>query len=1453
MPALIDASLSASLLKRGLVVSALLCHACATELGQDMLPSARLLLQAPSSRGVLPPLSADPLPCHPASRPKVCLINSTITSPRSLEISNFEGDVEIVGRNVSIVSTEGYIQISATGKVSLQNAAGIAAHENLILSGSQLEIGTTLKSGGHVALGVEMVDDKCDSIDISGTTVTGASLTMRCQEGTVDVKGTTLTVVQEAHLGNGIIIEASNINMDADTKVQANGLTVEAANDAKIIAGHLGGLPGNGSTTVLNSFRAFARGHMDLGSQNAHWTVRKFTAAAQNVVIKAGHTIEALDTSCQNQKSMITDRCNRALQAWPPDEPVTAAGAHADKIAHAASDPDVSFDFVAVASEDLRIEDGARAYGSAMFLCAGGDGIIGELATMDASWRGCSAEEGAGRGATNTSKGANCGAGGASNLGRGGHGVLYGALSATACANPGLQYDMRHHPGYLPTQTASGGGCGVTTTPCDKELGGYSHGGGLIWIHVQHQLSIEKGTKILADGNRGKQIAETENSSSTVSGGGAGGQVFLYAATLTVKKDSPITVSAQGGSVMCSNSVAGGAGGGGFVGLGLLGDRKASVTDGLNVNVDSGGFGDACSNFNFPESGERLVFGTSGLAASLAACDAGHAGIFCLECPLGRWNAEGGNLCHACDNKPESNSEYTKTAVTTPVCPYRCVAGVPEVGSNPECLDVLPYIFEFFGGTTGVLVILGLLVVVIALLLWRRARFGIRSGQTVKTADSFSRVRSCMLCELLRYLQEVLAVFSSHASPDGLLWFSKEQLPYHVCRIWMCGNNSFQNPWGFDEVVPIGLEDLVVSDRWAQFAREANRLAKIKRCELWVQRLLKVIYPPAAPVYAARRRRKRAAKLRKCTNAYSEGSGSHLAIWKPIRARGNAGNGALAMAFGFDSGATLGYVDFLDFSRSQLDWAPVDLKNEVRFIVAHGDGSYVEPFSLDASDPLLQHLGHMGLGEAAVYGVVSVFNANARFLRSDALQEGSASPVLMSLRKAVDQCAERCGLDGLVHVLVVPQQNMKYWHLASSPEASPELRPTATPDTRSVGTYPMRAIGTGHSFSDLIPSHRLSRQPSPHFGISELRQPSYSSGPTARQVRSKIQWRLCLAFTDRNANFHDISYSQGGLAASVCGVRGGGMTSPMACANLSDQLAWSLEQAADAHRLGARKLPRWYSCAQRLGSRLLASRISARSGRKLATPATLILLVFVSLMFTDFLLFLLMWSLLESMQGAFLWVWLLVPPFTQPLAFVMGPLTLLLELPRLGRLFALMVAFGFLNAGITMLLLLISQVDSWAFHVLGCVSICVVKAVLILCANAHIRGLEAALDLSFINTHQADTVCVLISGEPSSPDLVGPSSGDRRPSRGPRRSRLLSEDGRQMLRQTTNSTSCSTHSAQLLEFDHNILPTNGTFSLPLSRQSTPPRSATPERFETAMGELRRKNSIQQELNQPSPF
>lgn len=275
-----------------------------------------------------------------------------------------------------------------------------------------------------------------------------------------------------------------------------------------------------------------------------------------------------------------------------------------------------------------------------------------------------------------------------------------------------------------------------------------------------------------------------------------------------------------------------------------------------------------------------------------------------------------------------------------------------------------------------------------------------------------------------------------------------------------------------------------------RFVNEVNKAACVNRGQRWSERFLKYWYPPLAPVHALVHRRERAERLCSIAQTHSRGMRGAKPVWKPMHRRVAVNSssreeraGPLAMCFDCEDGATLGYIDFFDFDRDQLNWAPIDLRKEARIMVAHGHGTYEEPFALDAADPLLAHLAHMGFSEAAVYSVVATFNWTSRTVRHKELEASERkSLVLAHLKESVELCADRCGLSGLVQVVEAPMTKKVRLPLSAG----------------NVGRGVMsfgRGVGGGFaesSFSDLMPptsAASLPRQVSP--GMPLVRSPNF--------------------------------------------------------------------------------------------------------------------------------------------------------------------------------------------------------------------------------------------------------------------------------------------------------------------------------------------------------------------------
>ncbi|CAK9064748.1 Serine/threonine-protein kinase pim-2 [Durusdinium trenchii] len=157
-----------------------------------------------------------------------------------------------------------------------------------------------------------------------------------------------------------------------------------------------------------------------------------------------------------------------------------------------------------------------------------------------------------------------------------------------------------------------------------------------------------------------------------------------------------------------------------------------------------------------------------------------------------------------------------------------------------------------------------------------------------------------------------------------------------------------------------------------------NKAAEVGKMSARVEAVLKRLFPPLAPLFARCQRHCRAQAIIDVLNTESLSVGTDR-LWKWMREPGND----FLLRFGCDRKASLAHLDFLDFAKSRLDWAPVNLLKEAWLIPVHGQGTFVEPFEVDISDPVLQLLEHTDFGPTAVLSVISTFNRAARIISKD--------------------------------------------------------------------------------------------------------------------------------------------------------------------------------------------------------------------------------------------------------------------------------------------------------------------------------------------------------------------------------------------------------------------------------------------------------------------------------------
>eukprot|EP00930_Biecheleria_cincta_P019735 TRINITY_DN1499_c0_g1_i1.p1 TRINITY_DN1499_c0_g1~~TRINITY_DN1499_c0_g1_i1.p1 ORF type:complete len:1546 (-),score=206.88 TRINITY_DN1499_c0_g1_i1:109-4746(-) len=1264
------------------------------------------------------------------------------------------------------------------------DVAKLGASRSISIKGTSLTARTSIAICGYVdqatcAAGINLRDVKLES----------PSVVLDCNGSSVNIQGASTLGASDHTKAGPVNLTGKSISVEETVVVVARSVSVCASEQvtfspvlwsAQFAWEH--------ATSSFVQLQLTSQGSMVLGNENSTWRVSKLFASSKSLKVSDSSRIYTEgDSTCGNHGgSAVEDICSSALSSWPswPGAWPQPTG----RSQTAGGTENLTFDLVLLARAALELGTGVVLAPAASLLCAGGEAIMMDDTSIDASMRGC----GQGQSPSGFSHSLPpstwddqvCGGAGGSHVGQGGRGSKFDSSTLTACRSPapGEAYDRYdQNQEFLPTQGAGGGASGRKTMRNAFVDGQHaSSGGGLIWLSGAGGLSFGRQTSLKADGASG-----SVEDGKFVSGGGAGGQVFIFVQDF-IKTLGDFSISAAGGSIGCihgSTGAAGGGGGGGFVGLHWT--QKPSMQelevivhewkDHVSVNVAGGGLGtkgpQGCDGWK----NQEAAFGEDGLALSIINCAPGESGMLCAQCSAGNWSTGGSEPCRPCTNKPIGKGNYTKAGWYNKDCPYTCGVGLPNVLSNPKCLDPFDYALRFFGGTHGVLAIAsGVFLVAVCLLLRsphrkQRRRQLVDSQSCLQTASSSCNWAFCCLeggrgCCGSHPARSIDGATRTHGHNEFEI--PRERLKTHLTRVYFHGENREKSPWHLDSRLPVAIKQHVELRGWEKLANELKTLAEISRSQARTEAILRAVYPPLAPLYSRWLRAKRARRLRSHVHEFSEKE----RFFKNLKRE-------LSMSFGCDSSATLGHLDFFDSRQDPFDWQPVSVRGEPWLLPAHGHGTYTDPWEIDIGDPLY-NVGE-DLRQAAV---ISTFNRIARVLTQVEIRDSGFVASLQRLHDKVEQSARRSGLGGKVQVVVTSHRQERS-ELAGQQAMLRMNQLTHSSDAdvgADLGRPRVGSSGSGgsvtcqheDSFSDLrtdaVDPRRVVRQQDQiPTSVSEL-----SSGDNIR---------ICLAFTNSivSSKFNDGVSS----ASSTCSSSGKLLCLPALTTPLPREGSPEYSQYYKALRdvlcelsqFGAGRSSQLSQENREDGRQLRRLLLSWRDNSNDGRPEVALLTVVLLLAF-DFMAFVLFFWILYKSSSVACMVWMFLPPLTQPLALCLGLAFLFSEDPALGRLFACMELFGIVNALLAFLVLVVLLlVESLVFDIIAVGTVSVAKCALFAAASAHVVNLEAARDF------QADFVDNIFSDH-------GVEENDDENAPSPRR---ISEDGFLPEWQRPTSRGCS--------------------------------------------------------------
>jgi len=307
--------------------------------------------------------------------------------------------------------------------------------------------------------------------------------------------------------------------------------------------------------------------------------------------------------------------------------------------------------------------------------------------------------------------------------------------------------------------------------------------------------------------------------------------------------------------------------------------------------------------------------------------------------------------------------------------------------------------------------------------------------------------------------------------------FPNSDLPFHCGRVFLTGQNRPGHPWVM-KMAPTGCaSEFVKSDTWASLSEEFNRLASIPFVEVLVGRILRRCYPPLAPAFSLECRKRRAHQL----SVFLELFVAENDLWQSSQSHAKKQGVRPVVFLGFDSCATLGYLDFFDRSLPIWDWQPMNLQERAVLLVSAGLGSNEEPYAIDMNDPIVFQLCQTACGPSFVYAVVAAFNQVARRVSSEELVRFGHRPFFAKLCQSVDHVATQWCMRDVPRVLVIGQSTRH------------SIGGITNLQSENAARFP------GFSFTDLVSKM--------HDG------PRRGSG-AAGGCRLEVEFRLCLVFRD---------------------------------------------------------------------------------------------------------------------------------------------------------------------------------------------------------------------------------------------------------------------------------------------------------------------------------------------------
>lgn len=608
--------------------------------------------------------------------------------------------------------------------------------------------------------------------------------------------------------------------------------------------------------------------------------------------------------------------------------------------------------------DNFKMTDGGRVHGSRIGICSNEINVKGLISATGA---GCQMNQGIGRGYV---------ASDCNDAGGGGYGGRGGGPSLTA-GKEYASYNMSYFEG-------SGGGS------CNQVGSAVAGGAGGGYIKIQAK-SLELGGKITADGEEC-----TINHGDETCGGGSGGSININVQKLS----SSGLISAKGNkgdsgvSRRAVGRVGGGRGGGGSGGGGRIYFQWMNKVDPAE---DWTGDIDACSIYE-----DEDKAGECGSVISME-CDGGYSGPLCEPCPIGYYSEGGDNdvvypsytkgsnmkECLECTSKPE-HSKYVSTSSSSD-CEWECDSDYIENEDVDKCMSAIEMVIYAFGGIgatigtlAGIIVFLSILCTLIHIFRKRKSR-----KKPITTVNIRRGGGS-------KYNTDHKQPMSKLEQPELVL----EDLPFHECRIYLLGDNSYFKPWALPLVPPDNLKDMVILQEYTKFVDQINALTRWYWREYVIYIILCIFYYPLGSYWLYTRRRSKYNYLKEFIKYYLE------SLWVRVDMRQISNSLRISCSRCY----TLGYIDVITSNRKIEEW---DERPDLPMaVIVSGDGSLWRPYRIDYNDIMIQLLEFSLTSSRYFKEFIQIFNKWASGVNlNSAIPEKEQVP-LKELKELIDDYNE---------------------------------------------------------------------------------------------------------------------------------------------------------------------------------------------------------------------------------------------------------------------------------------------------------------------------------------------------------------------------------------------------------------------------------------------------------------